>query len=322
MTAFILAALPVTPLRFVYVDPKGYVRLYGVPNVRSSRRQSRQPDLSPDGRRFVYWIEGDASEPYDAMVEHDLGAGRERILRHGIFRTPRYAADGRTLIFSEMLDERWSLLALDLATLKAHVILKPEREPKGSPKSGARSTGDLLDPVPQADGTVVAHDVNRMVRVDAEGRIVDTKTVELPLSANSADPDFLAPAPPPSEPASPLQSYRRRGPENRRLGWACGSPLDRRCRDVERTSDHRTHPLRSDALLDPRREGHPLPRRSASRTRRHLVYPHRRHGASFPRSGRRTFRRAVKVNSRTAMGPDAPCCPRISFSPPPPPPRS
>ena len=161
----ILVALAFVPPRFVYVDAQNRVRLSDDPKVRSLRPSARQPDLSPDGRRFVYWAERDA-----AMVEHDLATGAERVLHRGNLRSPRYAADGRTILFTENPKDRWSLYALDRATGRVRMLLRASATGIGFVSQGER-VGDLFDPAPQADGTVVVQDMSRALWIAPEGNV-------------------------------------------------------------------------------------------------------------------------------------------------------
>ncbi len=178
MLAFVLAIRTITS-PFVYVDPSGFVRLFGKPSVRSKVGQARQPDLAPDRQSFVYWTETD-----DTLREQNLRTGKERILVMGNVRSGRYAADGKTIFFSNDPKDSWDLYAVDRATGKSRIVL--------AEKSAG---GSISAPRPQMDGTIVVIAGSQVLRIDQEGKVLWRTTVTPHDPDDDMDPDVMAPSP-------------------------------------------------------------------------------------------------------------------------------
>jgi len=121
----------------------------------------REPSLSPDRKRAVYWQSGNVSP----VFEIDLATGKRRRLAGDNARSPFYSPDGNTVYFTQSLP--WEVYAVPAAGGKAKRIL------------AATPEGDYFHPMwTPGQPTFVVQNMTSLLRVRFNGAVAE----KIPLS--------------------------------------------------------------------------------------------------------------------------------------------
>src|SRR5262249_7283389 len=72
--------------------------------------KGREPCLSPDGKRVVYWTSAPGADISSPLVWADVDGGQRGTLRAGNLRSPHFSPDGKQLVWGEMVDGRWAVM--------------------------------------------------------------------------------------------------------------------------------------------------------------------------------------------------------------------
>lgn len=153
------------PYAFVGTDTR--VHVTGV-NGASEYREAREPDLSRDGKWVVYWSDGEGMNC--RLQLRNVATGKERTIRRGNLRSPRFSPDGTTVCFTEYRDNVWALCSTSVNGGGVRVLQKK----------------DTFMPVWQDDGSLYAQVGGKFVAMDWKGEIVRDYPVEISSSADTA----------------------------------------------------------------------------------------------------------------------------------------
>jgi Tol biopolymer transport system component len=162
--------------RFVAVQDNrnGTLLIQGLQGAKASAdRMIREPAISPDGKRVLYWMSAGEDAP---IREADLSTGRSRLLFPGNLRSPNWSLDGKTITFTRFGNEQreWELVAAPATGGDAKAILGP-----------VQGTSGVFRPVRSPrNEAIVVHDMKNVYWVKPTGERVRT----LPITAFHVDP--------------------------------------------------------------------------------------------------------------------------------------
>jgi TolB protein len=163
LTVARVAAADDAGLAFVHANGRvAYQRHPTDPNYTLFGK-GREPALSPDGKRLLYWADGDAKTPIDQsapLVWADLATGQSGVWRPGNLRSPAFSPDGKIVVWCEMVDGRWTVMRANPDGKDARPFYRGPSDsvfaPSWQPDGHAVLVGDLETLFWVAlDGTVV-----------------------------------------------------------------------------------------------------------------------------------------------------------------------
>jgi TolB protein len=122
--------------------------------------KGREPCVSPDGKRVVYWTSApggiDSSAP---LVWADVDGGARGQWRAGNLRSPHFSPDGKQLLWGEMVDGRWAVMRANRDGATPRLVFR-------GPESVFHA-----DWLPDGKG-IITHDLDSVFWVALDGKVL------------------------------------------------------------------------------------------------------------------------------------------------------
>ncbi|MDB4965550.1 MAG: putative acylaminoacyl-peptidase protein [Myxococcales bacterium] len=154
--------------------------------------KGREPCVSPDGKRVVYWTSAPASpraanatgatgttaaiDTSAPLVWADVDGGARGQLRAGNLRSPHFSPDGKQLIWGEMVDGRWAVMRGNRDGSAATLLFR-------GPESVFHASW-----LPDGSG-ILTHDLDNLYWVALDGRVRRQTAVRDVVGAASISSD-------------------------------------------------------------------------------------------------------------------------------------
>jgi Tol biopolymer transport system component len=159
-------------MQLVFVHANGRVALEKKPGDASYVLfdRGREPAHTPDGKRVFYSTTG-------GIFWADVEGGARGIWRAGNLRSPRVSPDGKSLIWGEIVDGKWSVMRSPLARAEPTLLF--------------RGKDGVYEPAWLPDGRgIIVHDLENVYWVALDGIVTRTLAIkELAPEAGGSSAD-------------------------------------------------------------------------------------------------------------------------------------